>query len=82
MVLWEEVELDEVTRLGDDVLGLEVQTIVGGGGAGKDAVDDAGGTDLELGRCGSAESEEGGCCESDICEADHLDGVCEVIQVY
>lgn len=41
VVGFEEVKFDVVANCCYDVLGLEVQTAVGGGGAGADAVDDA-----------------------------------------
>lgn len=71
VVLGKEVEFDQIAGLGDDVLGLEVQAVVGGGRACPDAVDDTGRSNLES-RCGSTETEKCGCCESDVCEADHV----------
>jgi hypothetical protein len=72
VVLGQEVEFDQVTDLGHDVLGLEVEAVVGGGGARGDAVHAAGRADFVGGGC-SAETEESGGCESDGCETDHFD---------
>lgn len=71
MVLGEEVEFDEVADGGDDVLRLEVEAFVVGGGAGGDAVYDAGRGD-RVG-CGGGEAEEGGGSEGEGSEGNHFD---------
>lgn len=60
VVLGEEVELDVVSDFCDDVLGLEVKTIILGCGAGVNAMDDAGFAKLRGG--GGCEAEDEGRC--------------------
>ena len=71
VVLGQEVELDQVSDLGDNVLRFEVETIVGSGGTSKDAVDDTGGWGGGWGSGGKAQ--KGGGSDSEGGEGDHFD---------
>lgn len=71
VVLGKEVELNVVTNLGDNVLGLEVQTLVRCCRAGEDAVDDARAA-LADGACGG-EADDSGRSGKDGGEGNHFE---------